>query len=265
MLQKNIWTGILFLIGITASSWKMGLATLLATVVGTGTAIFLRFNQQEIKSGIYGFSAALVGAAGLFFFESTLIIWTLVLLGAIIATILQHFFIQLKIPAYTLPFVLVTWLFLYLIPAEYHVEMIATSVSAPRIFEFIFTNYGQVIFQNQLWIGVLFFMAVAISTPRAAIFGAIGGIIASIIFYLSWTTFNDISTGLYGFNAVLCAITFAGKKMIDIFWAFIAVIISIAISLIFIHYNFPQLTFPFVVGAGMVTLMKALTFSKSVN
>lgn len=256
MLQKNIWTGILFLIGITAGSWKMGLATIIATVIGTYTAILLNFEKKEIDDGIYGFSAALVGAAGMFFFQSTLIIWTLIFLGAVLAAIIQNFFIRIKIPAYTLPFVLITWLFLYLVPLEFHSNIISSTPNAPKITDFIFTNFGQVIFQDQVWIGFLFLIAVAIADVKAALFGVFGGIIASVIFYLSWTTFNEISIGIYGFNAVLCAIAFAGGKKKNVFWALMAVIISISISLIFFRQEYSQLTFPFVIGSAIISIIK---------
>src|SRR5436190_21388459 len=109
MLQNNQWTGILFLAGIFYDSIVMGLAAILAVVVGTVTAKVLKYDQDEINMGLYGFSATLVGVALMFHFQETSIsapiVWGTVVVGAALATIIQHFFISRKIPAFTLPFI----------------------------------------------------------------------------------------------------------------------------------------------------------------
>lgn len=262
MLQKNSWTGLLFLIGISFGSWEMGLAILFATTIGTLTAIFFKFDKTRIEDGIYGFSAALVGAAALFFFQSSWIIWTMVGIGAILATLLQEMFIQLKIPAFTFPFVLITWGIFSITRESWNVEVIPNTTSIHKTIDFLFRSYGQVIFKDHVWVGAFFLLAVGINSIRAAVFGLIGGLLASLIFFLSWTDFDSISTGLYGFNAVLCAITLAGNKKTDVVWAGSAIAISIGVSMLFFKFNLPQLTFPFVVGAGIMSFTKNQWFNK---
>ena len=84
MLQENLWTGLLFLLGITYGSPIMGIAALLATCCGTITARILKFDNAELNKGIYGFSAALTGVACMLFFKPTLITWLFVVIGSII-------------------------------------------------------------------------------------------------------------------------------------------------------------------------------------
>src|SRR5690554_2846821 len=109
MLQENPITGFLFLIGIFYGSFLMGVAALLATVCGTATALLLKYDKSEIDKGLYGFSAPLVGVALLLFLKPEFLCWLLIIIGSSFATIIQHFFIKRKIPVFTLPFVLVTW------------------------------------------------------------------------------------------------------------------------------------------------------------
>jgi urea transporter len=112
MLQDNIITGLLFLIGIFYGSYIMGLAALLATICGTATAYLFKYSKAEIEQGLYGFSAALVGVAVMLFLKPVFWAWLLVVLGSVVAAMLQHFAIKRKFPAYTFPFVFVTWVIL---------------------------------------------------------------------------------------------------------------------------------------------------------
>src|SRR5690606_23809000 len=106
------WTGLFFLFGILLGSWQMGIGVLLAVATGSLTARLLNYDKEEIQSGLYGFSAALVGVAFICFYQPTPVVWIALVFGSALASVLQHLFIVKKIPAFTLPFILVTWLFL---------------------------------------------------------------------------------------------------------------------------------------------------------
>ena len=69
-LQNNIFTGLLFLIGILYNSRLMALGALLGVIISTITAILLNYNKKDINNGLYGFNGTLVGIALLFFFKS---------------------------------------------------------------------------------------------------------------------------------------------------------------------------------------------------
>ena len=114
MLQENAVTGLLFLIGLFYGSISMGIAAILSVCCGTITARILGYDKTEIEKGLYGFSAALVGVALILYFEPAFIVWLSIIIGSILATIIQHLFIIKKIPVFTLPFVLVTWAIIFL-------------------------------------------------------------------------------------------------------------------------------------------------------
>jgi urea transporter len=217
MLQENAFPGLLLLSGIFYGSIYMGLGTLLAAAVGTTTAYSLKFNRDETQKGLYGFSAALIGAAVFFFLKPVLASWLIAVLGAIGATLLQHFFIRRKIAAFTFPFVLFTWIIIYgtkNIAPDWLLPPLSLSVSGFEKYLFAFKGFGQVIFQGSLIPGVLFFVAVLIHSRVSALYGLVGAIISGFIAYGFAVPF-EIENGLWSYNAVLCAIVFSGghRKM----------------------------------------------------
>ena len=259
MLQENRITGLLFLIGIFYGSYTMGLAALLATICGTATAYLFKYDKTEIEQGLYGFSAALVGVAVMLFLKPVLWAWLFVFLGSVAAAMLQHFAIKRNFPVYTFPFVLVTWLILLVC---YYFWNDLFAVSTPAVAQISdsltegFKSFGQVIFQDKFLSGLLFFIAVFISSPIAALYGLAAAIVSAILAFHLSVPMTDINLGLYGFNAVLCAIVFAGPKVKDGFWVLISILFALAISLLMLKTGIPKLTFPFVLATWITLLLK---------
>ncbi|MBS1765179.1 MAG: urea transporter [Bacteroidetes bacterium] len=261
MLQENELTGMLFLAGIFAGTPIMGVAALLAVVTGTLAAIILKFNSDNINKGLYGFSAALTGAALVLFFKPTIMIWLLVVIGAVLAACLQHIFISRNISVFTLPFVLVTWLLIYFVKKVFPETAVIFPVSTSELHYLAFPvkGFGQVIFQDNLTSGLLFIAGVALCSPLAASYGFAGaflsGILAHIFFMVHGSTIAD---GLFSFNAVLCAIALAGRKPVNLLSALAAVILSLFISIQMVQYGFIQLTFPFVAATMIVISLQKI-------
>lgn len=119
------------------------------------------------------------------------------------------------------------------------------------------------IFQSRVISGLLFFVAVFICSPIAALYGLAGAILSGALALKLSAPVIDISVGLFSFNAVLCAIAFAGDQTKDGIWVLISVLLSFAISLLLFKYNITQLTFPFVL-ASFLTLLLRKQLSKSI-
>lgn len=262
MLQENVFTGVLFLVGIFYGSLYMGFAAVLAVLVGTLTAKILGFDKTATNSGIYGFSPALVGVALLFYFESTLVVWVAVALGSVLAALLQHWFSIKKIPVFTFPFIVVTWGLLYFLRNIVSVaapEALTSATVLPHDFGFALRGYGQVIFQGSIFAGAAFFIGVFISSPIRALYGLAAALIAGVLAAFYGGATDDIVMGLFSYNAVLCAIVFAGNKIIDGLWVLSAVVLSLMVSFVMNVYHFTPLTFPFVAGTwGVLVLQKGI-------
>lgn len=266
MLQENRWTGLLFIIGIFMGSWQCGVAVILATAAGTFTAMKLKYNQSEINAGLYGFSAALVGVALAFIFQATPLIWILIIVGGALASIIQHFFIQKKIPVFTFPFIVITWVLVFLLHHFTHIapsDLISAKVIPSEYDNVLITTngFGEVIFQGGMLSGIIFFIAVFISSPIAALYGFIASLLGAGLSQLNGEPIQEIHMGLFGFNAVLSAIVFSGVKKTDGLWVLIAVLFTIVIDDFLVDNNLLSavggvFTFPFVVGTWITLLLK---------
>ncbi|WP_349314422.1 urea transporter [Chitinophaga sp. MM2321] len=256
MLQNNALTGLLFLLGIFYNSVVMGIAALLAVITGTLTAKIAGYNQEEINDGLYGFSAALVGVALTFYFKPLPVIWVAVVVGSVLAAMIQHFFIVKKMPGFTFPFIVVTWLCLYLFHQVIVVsgpDAVAAGTPVNDAFNLVAHGFGEVIFQGSVVTGILFFIAVFINSPVAALYGVAGAVLSAFIALQLGAAPENISIGLFSFNAVLCAITFQGNKSLDGIFVFLAVVLSVLINVAMVKLNYTVLTFPFV-AASWITL-----------
>ncbi len=259
MLQEKSVTGLLFMIGIFYGSYAMGLGALLATVCGTATAYLFKYDKSEIEKGLYGFSAALVGVAVMLFLKPVLWAWLLVIFGAVAAALLQHFFIKRNFPAFTFPFVVVTWLILLICNKFCSNLLVVSSPVVAQSGDSLtdgFKSFGQVIFQDKLLSGLLFFLAVFISSPIAALYGLTAAIVSAILAFHLSVPIDEINLGLYGFNAVLCAIVFAGPKVRDGLWVLISIVLALAITFLLNKIGIPKLTFPFVLATWITLLLK---------
>ena len=259
MLQENSATGLLFLIGIFYGSISMGIAAILSVCCGTITARILGYDKTEIEKGLYGFSAALVGVALILYFEPAFIVWLSIIIGSILATIIQHLFIIKKIPVFTLPFVLVTWAIIFLFRNFYPVApsiFLSNPIPVVQDFTFALRGFGQVIFQGSVFAGTAFFIGIFINSPISALYGIAGAVLAAVL--SSWLSapIANVGMGLFSYNAVLCAIVFAGDKTKDGIWVFISVVLSVIISLTMFKHNLIQLTFPFVAATCISLILK---------
>lgn len=272
MLQENRWTGLLFIIGLFIGSWQYAAAAILAAAAGTAAAKLLKYNQQEIDAGLYGFSPALVGVVLVFLFDDILIIWFLVIAGGILAAMIQHFFISKKIPAYTFPFILVAWAFIFLIRQYTEIppsELLQIKFEPKQLDVFLApTNgFGEVIFQASVLSGVIFFIAVFINSPVAALYGLAASLLGAVLSVVNGQPLEQINLGLFGFNAVLTAIVFAGTKKTDGLWVLSGAIITIVIHNLLIDHHILDvvggvLTFPFVAGTWITLLIQKILVKK---
>lgn len=259
MLQENQRTGLIFLAGIFYGSFQMGVAVVIATFWGTITAILLKYDRAAIRKGLYGFNAALVGAGLLLFLKPAFSTWLLIVAGASLSTLLQHFFIKRKIAVFTLPFVLVTWVLFLFTKLCLRELMLHSLPAAAQLFHFpsfCFSGFAQVIFQANIVSGILFFIAVGISSPVAALFGFAGSLLSAAIAGLFSVPLNEIGLGLYSYNAVLCAIVFAKKDWNHVYWAFLAVSLSSFLMMAMVQLKWIPLTFPFVLATCMTLYIK---------
>jgi urea transporter len=293
MFQNNPLTGLLFLVGIFVNSFKLGGAGLLGLAASTLAAHLLGADRALIRAGLFGFNGILVGIALAFFFEFDLLLAVYIVLGAAVSTIVMMALINLlspwDMPALTAPFVLTTWLLLFAVyqfdflqpttliapaapdPAaaiQTELRELATGtggLTAANLAHGLFRGVGEVMFEDNLLTGVIFLVAIAVNSRISAAFAVLGSAVglatALVVGGDGFTAYH----GLYGFNAVLCAIAIGGLFYVltwrSAIYALLAAAFSVvafaAIAALLSPLGMPALTAPFVLTTWLFLWPKA--------
>ena len=131
MFQDNPISGLLFLVAIGWGSYASGvpqvaIGGLLAVVVATLTAQWLRVEAAGLGSGLFGYNAFLVGIALPTFLDVSPLLWVYIVIGAAVSVIAMRATANVMgtwgVSALTAPFVLVTWLLLLSVNAFTGIE-----------------------------------------------------------------------------------------------------------------------------------------------
>ena len=293
MFQNNPLTGLLFLVGIFVNSAKLGGAGLLGLAASTLAAYLLAADRTLIRAGLFGFNGILVGIALAFFFEFDFLLAVYIVLGAAVSTIVMMALINLltpwDMPALTAPFVLTAWLLLFAVyrfdflrptaliaPATLHpgaavqtdLRELATGtggLTAANLAHSLFRGVGEVMFEDNLLTGVIFLVAILVNSRISALFAVLGSAVALLTALALGANGFAIYHGLYGFNAVLCAIALGGLFFVltwkSAIYALLAAVFSVvafaAIAVLLSPIGMPALTAPFVLTTWLFLWPKA--------
>ncbi|PWB96430.1 urea transporter [Salinibacterium hongtaonis] len=113
VLIDNVWAGALILLGLFVASWKVGIAAVLGSVVGSLCALALGETLTETANGLAGYSGVLTAIAlSVTFLKSSSLSWILAVIGTIVTALVTLFMHRLDVATYTWPYILTTWVFL---------------------------------------------------------------------------------------------------------------------------------------------------------
>ena len=231
MFQNNPLTGLLFIAGITwgaidAGMGEVAVAAVVGLVVATVTAILLDVDHEGLHQGLYGFNGILVGAGTATFLHVDGYVWAYTVVGAAVSTVvmlaLANVLKTWGVPALTFPFVLTTWFlvlgawaFTNIEPAGLGPAALPTvpgagaadvDLTVSFVAETLFRNISQVFLINNVATGVIFVLALAVSSLWSAAFAVAGSALALATALVVGAEGTSITSGLFGFSAVLTAI-----------------------------------------------------------
>ncbi len=114
VLVNSVWGGALILLGLFIASWKVGLAAVMGSVVGSLTALALGETNATIEQGLAGYSGVLTAIAlAVVFHHSSVASWCYAVVGVIVtALVTLGMNAATTFPHYTWPYILTTWVFL---------------------------------------------------------------------------------------------------------------------------------------------------------
>lgn len=278
MFQDNMWTGLLFLIGIFWGAYEEGIGivawgALVGVLISTLTGYVMKLPDQNGAQGLWGFNGVLVGCAFPTFLGNTIWMWLgLVICSALstwVRTGMDNLMAQFKVSSLTFPFVVSTYFFL--LASRLFSGMPPIHMGTPELplgihdhlnLEFwtliqVWLKGVSQIFLINSWItGIIFLIGLAVSNWRAAMWAAIASAISMFIAILWHGPGEDIAAGLYGFSAVLTGIalgsTFCNNSWRSAVWAVIGIIVTVFIqagmNAFFAPMGLPTLTGPFCIA-----------------
>lgn len=258
MLQRNAFSGVLMLAGISCNSWILALLALAGNVVATCTAHFSGYPLQEIRDGIYGFNATLVAIAVGVFMPVNVISMLLLIIGAALSVPLTRWFcLRSKLPGLTAPFILIVWGMLagchYLSPSLLFPSPVHTAEYSANLFQAFSLNIGQVMLQDKSLFSGLFFLAgVLVNSRLSAAYALWGACLPLAAVWFTGTDYSGFNAGLIGYNAVLCSIAFAGASIRDFSKATLSALLSVVLQIAGMQCGIISLTAPFVLSVWVV-------------
>lgn len=216
MFQDNALTGLLFLIGIAAAGFEesWGFAILMAggglagTVLGTITAKLLRYDEKQIRDGIYGFNGTLVGVAMFFFYQPTFTVIVLTLIGCAVSAVVTWWMrTYWPFPTYTFPFIVTTWVFMGIAALMGQAkEQLPPPPEQFNMATAFVEGLAEVMFQASIVTSIAFFAGLAVNNWRHAVLGLVGSILGTLVGIYHQDPTGAVDIGIYGYNAALAAI-----------------------------------------------------------
>ena len=261
MFQNNAVSGLLMLVGIACNSWLLALFALLGNFVGTLTAFFSGYSKEDIEDGLYGFNGTLVGIAVGVFMETGIASLLLVVAGSVLSTwIARVLGYQKLLPGFTAPFILTVWLLLALCRWWFPSLLLPSVMSeetTPDLFQAFSLNIGQVMFQGGTVLSGLFFLAGILLNSRIhALYTVWGALLPLGMVWMVGSDYAAFNAGLFGYNAVLCAIALGDRSWAGAAWATLSVVISVLLQVWGMSLGMTTLTAPFVVSVWIVLGMR---------
>lgn len=264
MFQNNAITGLFFLIGIFYNSWVMGVCAVLGNIISTLTAYLFKYKKEDIEHGLYGFNGTLVFIALYFYFGINIFSIIGAILGAIFSSMLMNIMSK-KMKAYTAPFVISTWIFVFIIVVLNLTPLLNQVVnegSTLKILHSANMGFAQVMFQDSFVTGLFFFHGILINSRRDALFAFCGALFSILFSFILSLSFPLINLGIFSYNAILCSIALGENNKKSLIYISIAVLLSVIITFIFIKLNLIALTAPFVISTWIVLFIKSKNFYK---
>ena len=257
-LLNNVITGILFLAGAFYNSWLIGIGAVIGLLAGTFTALLFKYKRDDINNGLYGYNGALVGLATVYFFGFNMPSVIALFFGAVLSSIIMHFMIKRKFPPFTAPFIISTWIVMAIVLTLKIMPLKAAQLPNASNLEIIPTlsrGIGQVMFQENIFTGIILFIGILVCSRISALYALLGTGIGVVVSFMCSFPLSMITAGLFGFNGVLCGIALSGKKWHHGILAIASIVVSVFVMFGMSRLGIITLTAPFVISAWLVLLV----------
>lgn len=280
-------TGLLFVAAIALSClnsghWAPLWGSLLGGLASTLASRLTPPQTDALESGMYGFNGCLLGLALASLLQDGPLLWTSILLGGVLCTLVMGALSQVlsktwDLAVSTAPFVLITWIILLGTSEFSHLQLQTHSAAqAPSIdaaarmgdlplwppLLVALRQIAQVFLLEDAGSGILIVLGLAWASWRAALAVVLGSLLAWGSATLLGADQQAVQGGLYGFSAVLSAlavgVVFIQPSFTSVWLGALAVVFSVliqgAMNKVMGVWGIPTLTAPYLIAMWLLTL-----------
>ncbi|GAB2844171.1 urea transporter [Actinocorallia aurea] len=261
----------MFLVALFVGGWQFGVFGLLGTVVATLTALVLGVSWRDrVSLGLEGFCGTLIGISLVLYLDVRWMTVLLVIFGAIAGSVLTAALVVLLkpygLPTFTAPFCVITTVMVIGGPSftrvwDRHAGTAPPSATDPGtalswgdLWQGTLSGVGQVFFQDQWYVGVIFLIGLFIAGWRTGLVALVSSLVGLLTGWVLGAQAADLGAGLYGYNSVLTGLalfgTFVLVTPLSALYAFVGAVaaagLTAGIGNLFAVVGGHTLTWPFV-------------------
>jgi len=260
-LQAHPGCGLLVIVAILLGAPALLAGALLGGFASLLVAHWRGYAAADIACGLYGYNGVLLGLLiGLQFtgsvFTPLLIVLSAGLSSLLLAPWMRHMRGRQWLPAFTFPFVALSWLLMHLAPTlQLELQGLGDPVAQPLDWlsglSALWRGLGQVIFLDPPLAGACLWLGLLLADRRAACWALLGSASGTALaLYLGWPPGSALA-GLYGYNASLTAIALAQvhrRAGVPLLGIGLALVLQPGFSAL----GLPALTMPFILACWLV-------------
>lgn len=111
VLVDNVFSGAIILLGLFIASWRVGVAALMGSAVGSATAVAMGESMSELANGLANYSGVLTAIAlAVTFLKSSIGSWLFALPWIVVTAVVTLLMHRAGLETYTWPYILTTWI-----------------------------------------------------------------------------------------------------------------------------------------------------------
>ncbi|WP_248767645.1 urea transporter [Pseudomonas sp. MWU12-2345] len=254
-LQRHPLCGLCCLLAILLAAPSLVGGALLGGLAGLLTAQRRSYPKAERQAGLYSYNGVLLGLLISLQFPRSILIPPLIIAASGLSAILVRQWLKhtgdvQSLPAYTAPFVGLSWLLL-----AFTTHDPTSSSPLPLADTFAYANaafmgLGQVMFLDQPLAALSIFIGLLIANRRAAVWAVLGSTVG-LAFALLHDPASPTQLGLAGYNPALVALALSQQQRTP--WpALIGMLLASVLTPGFAALGLAPLTAPFILACWLI-------------
>lgn len=252
-LQRHPLFGLLCLLAILFTAPALLGGALLGGVAGLLTAQRRGYAKADRQAGLFSYNGVLLGLLlSLYFPWSAMLPLVIIACGGLSAMLTQQWLKRARLnqclPAYTAPFVILSWVLLCFATPSTQAHLI--EINTLNMLAAPLKGLGQVMFLGQPLAGAIIAAGLLMADRRAfcwALLASVAGMGWSLLHHDFYTAL----LGLGGYNAVLVALAFSAQHQQP--WLPLAgIALALLLTPVFTTIGLPTLTAPFILAGWLV-------------